>query len=54
MNAVGFGECEHIHLAECARPDFDQRIGLVYMDDPRGVGRKPRIVFEVLTAHRLQ
>ena len=33
---------------------LDQRVGLVHMGDAAGIGRKTRVVAEILAAHRLQ
>ena len=53
-DAAGLGASEDLHFAEAARPDFDERVGLLHMGDARGVGGKTWIIGEVVAAHRLQ
>src|ERR1700755_1517394 len=53
-HAAGVGASEDLHFAEAARPDFDERVGLLHMGDARGVGGKTWIIGEVVAAHRLQ
>jgi hypothetical protein len=51
-DAVLFGDGEHLHLAERARPRRDQRVGLPAIGDARRVVGKPRVVAQILAAHR--